>query len=180
MWRRLLHTIAGRLRLKTVFAESDDPGVETPLFERYLLPVRPWGGAAYLHHYLRSDPDRGVHDHPWGWAIAIPLAGGYVEERLTGFDVRGPVTRMIRRRPFLPYVMTGRDFHRLHLVEGRTSWSLFIHGRRMKLWGFLRAWVPFGYGRRTTGYFPYRDEINAGDEWWGAALPGRLQERAAP
>ena len=54
-----------------------------PYLERYyvctLLGVR-----IYLHRFVGSDPDRGVHDHPWAWARSIVLAGWYLEERRTG------------------------------------------------------------------------------------------------
>lgn len=193
MLRRLLHALAAHLRVKVVDSETPDPATgqvdpsrgQTPLFERYLLGRGPAGGAAYLHHYLRSDPDRGLHDHPYPWAIAVPLAGGYVEERMVGFNAMGPVGRRIRRRPFVPYLLTGNAFHRLHVAEGRTSWSLFIHGPRVKLWGFLRPVkaVDWGNPEATAIAFAhrcFRTQVNDGDEWMLDAPRGRAVERAAP
>ena len=78
--RRALYAWAGRLPAVIYDAEvSGTNPARTPLFERYhVFTCRlPWLGEVtlYLHHYLRSDPDRGPHDHPWPWAVALPLAG---------------------------------------------------------------------------------------------------------
>jgi len=78
------------------------------LFERFLMKVIPyqeitddetgevylrrfflWNGKLtpgeykpriYLHHILRSDKDRHLHDHPWDYSSII-LKGGYFETR---------------------------------------------------------------------------------------------------
>ena len=103
MIRRLLHWLAGHLRAKVYEAEvSETNPARKPLFERYLVCRLPGGGAVYLHHYLRADPDRGPHDHPWNWAIALPLAGGYVEERMAGWGFFGPTLKAHARRPGRP------------------------------------------------------------------------------
>jgi hypothetical protein len=140
--RRILHALTGRLLVRIITAEVDGREDGLPLFERYLVAHLPrfgtWGGTfIYLHHYLRSDPDESLHDHPWHWGIAVPLAGGYDEVRLDGFDEAGMRLKTRRRRPGLPYRLTGSDFHRV-MLHGPTSWSLFIHGRLTKRWGFLR------------------------------------------
>lgn len=130
--RHLLSAWSGVLHYKRI-SESD-----VPLFDRFRVLQRPWI-SIYLHHYLRSDPDRGVHDHPWGWAVAVPLCAGYVEHRLRGFSEEGQRIKLIRRWPLLPYFLTGADFHRVVVPDGgRTSWSLFVHGCYCKSWGFLR------------------------------------------
>jgi hypothetical protein len=52
---------------------------------RFILAKTPWGGA-YLHHIIRSDWDRCLHDHPWGfWTLM--LRGGYWEETPATADV---------------------------------------------------------------------------------------------
>src|SRR5260370_32406267 len=88
-WRRFLHHWAGRLPTVIYDAEiSENDPARAPLFERsHVFTARlPLLGEVtlYLHHYLRSDPDRGPHDHPWPWAIALPLAGGYHADRIKG------------------------------------------------------------------------------------------------
>lgn len=91
--------------------------------------------AVFLHEYHRCDAERWLHDHPWSWAIGIPLVGGYTEERLAGFELPGRKTvRHVRR--WRLNVIRCRDFHRIAGVEPGT-WTLFIHGPRVKRWGFL-------------------------------------------
>src|SRR5271167_2887082 len=42
----------------------------------------------YLHHFHRSDMDKGMngygllHNHPWPFSLSLILVGGYDEERL--------------------------------------------------------------------------------------------------
>ena len=50
----------------------------SPAMVRYRLLDTRWGGL-YVHHFLRSDQDRDLHDHPWHFTSLI-LWGGYVEE----------------------------------------------------------------------------------------------------
>lgn len=180
--RRLLHFLSGYLPLRIVSAERDDgrPGTE-PLFERYFLGQM-FGWTLYLHHYLRSDPDRGPHDHPWNWAITLPLCEGYIEERLVGYSAaKGLHLRWIIRLPGLPYRLTGNDFHRVLIPQGhRSSWSLFIHGPRRKSWGFLRlARAGDPPPQISTSYTVQHDEEDS-RRWWEDAAPGRQIERAAP
>lgn len=35
----------------------------------------------YIHLFLASDPDRGIHNHPWTKAWSFILSGWYFEER---------------------------------------------------------------------------------------------------
>lgn len=187
-WRRTLHRWAGRLPTRIIWAErSEDDASAAPLFERgHLFTLRlPLLGevTCYLHHYLRSDPDAGLHDHPWPWAVALPLAGGYREQRLTGLPLGqlGIVTR--RRPPFLPYRLDGHDFHRVVVAAGRTSWSLFFVGRaRAKPWGFLRP-VALAAGPHPCDavyYAAFSNEDGSHIEWWRTAPLGSALDRAAP
>lgn len=189
-WRQLLHWIAGYLPVKIRRCETEeDPRARVPLYERYFVHRLRGGGCAYLHHYLRSDPDRGPHDHPWPWAIAIPLARGYIEERVLGWDPSAGAPKIIRVRrwPFVPRLMNGYDLHRVILPPGETSWSLFIHGSYCKGWGFLRplfATQLYGDGE-TLGQvgWRYRAVRTGADEdpdWWSNAPRGRDVARAAP
>ncbi|OZI82880.1 hypothetical protein CFN58_34970, partial [Pseudomonas avellanae] len=49
----------------------------------------PW--SVRVHHILREDRDRDLHDHPWH-ARTIILQGGYVELRLIMINPHGQVT----------------------------------------------------------------------------------------
>lgn len=98
-----------------------------PYLERYFL-FNFFGLRFYLHRFVASDPDRGLHDHPWPWAISFILVGKYLE------ILRGR-TRIVKWFNFI----TGDRFHRVILEENQEVWSLFIHPNSdVKEWGFLR------------------------------------------
>lgn len=161
MIRRLLYALADRLPCRII---SDDG---TPYLERYFL-FRAAGVQCYLHRFVGSDPDCGLHDHPWRWAASLILAGWYLEER--------------RRKDLTPRrvrwfnLITGDTFHRVVMPDGaRDVWTLFVHGPVVKRWGFLREegragfwwWAPYTYPAGATV---------AGD-WWTTAPKGRDCER---
>jgi hypothetical protein len=176
-WRRFLHRWAGGLPTRIIEHDGE------PLFERSVVfsGCVPFVGhcTVYLHHYLRSDPDRGVHDHPWDWAVSIPLAAGYTEQRLAGVG-RGLAMRFVRRQPLLPYRLTGRDFHRVLLPDRRTSWSLFVTGPNVKGWGFLRAFDLSSGSYALFSFTPHLDDSGSHTKWWRTAPLGRTLDRAAP
>ncbi len=93
----------------------------------------------YLHHILRSDDDRALHDHPW-WNLSIILKAGYLEL----------MPNEIKRRKAGQFVFRrATAAHRLALYIETDSekeipcWSLFITGPRLREWGFLcpKGWV---------------------------------------
>lgn len=98
--------------------------------------------AIRLHHVLRSDTDRFLHDHPC-WNISIVLKGGYWEEMPLDEDVTknvwlGPneATRRKWRGPGSIVFRPADARHRLVLPIGTSSWSIFIVGRKSQSWGF--------------------------------------------
>lgn len=116
--------------------------------------------SVFLHNFVNSDPkEEGLHDHPWKWAISLILCGGYTEVRLglgdpypcsTGHILRQQVE--VRRfvKPWSFNFIRGTDFHRVELEEGKQCWSLFLHAKRLKEWGFLdpitHIYRKFTYG----------------------------------
>ena len=52
-----------------------------PYLERYYL-FSFLGYTFYLHKFVNSDPDRGLHDHPWYKSFSIVLSGSYIEKKL--------------------------------------------------------------------------------------------------
>lgn len=101
--------------------------------ERYWLvkPSRWCPISIRLHHILRSDDDRHLHDHPWSYATII-LRGGYTEVR-EGTKPQG------RRKWYGPGSILFRGwkgFHRLEVPEGQTAWTCFIMGPYKHKWGF--------------------------------------------
>lgn len=150
MFRRFLYWLTDRLPARAIDGHNGELYLERYFLFRFL------GVTAYLHHFVASDPDRGLHDHPWGWSASLVLAGGYREIRREG-------SRFLR--PGRINVIRGHDFHRVILPGGIDAWTLFIHGKRTKGWGFLREgkYHPF-----TTG-----ENDNPAHGWWKLMPNGR-------
>ena len=124
--------ILDRLRNRTI---RDDDG--SPYLTRWYLVrvLRQWLPGVFPHYFHRSDHDRELHNHPWRWAVAIILKGGYYEHR---YDSRTKQTRVRYLPPISVSILTPDIFHRVVLLdEARGSWSLFIAGPRFQEWGFL-------------------------------------------
>lgn len=107
-------------------------------------PERPF--AVFLHKFHRGDDDLELHNHPWTWAIAIVLSGGYREEYRRGSPEGGGSVFFRDCRPLSVNVIHHDTFHRVTLLDTKESesWSLFIAGPREKDWGFWN---------RSTGVF---------------------------
>ncbi len=166
----LLHRITDHLPCRIIDGERGEP-----YLERYYLfgldRIGLAGWHAYLHRFVDSDPDRGLHDHPWGRAVSLVLSGGYDEIRFAdagASDKRLPTaTRHIR--PGRLNRLRGEDYHRIVLRDGRPAWTLFMHGPRVKGWGFLSNGGREGVYRamaRDASEFRHRD-------WWKQAPTGR-------
>lgn len=155
---RLLHRLGARLRCRCITIDG------RPYMERYLV-ARAAGVTVYLHRFLAADGDREVHDHPWRWSLAWALVGGYREERLRHLDPEaGWVSVMRRIGPLRPNLLTARSFHRVVEPEPET-WTLFVHGPRVKQWGFLE---------HSDGRVSYRPAATAaGSDWKRTAPRGR-------
>jgi hypothetical protein len=106
-----------------------------PYLIRYRIVQTPWLGL-YLHHILRSDDDRALHDHPWPF-LSFILRGGYWEHTPIGRAWYPPLS-ILWRCP--------EQLHRLELPETKTAWTLVVRGRRRRAWGFHDngQWRPAG------------------------------------
>ena len=113
----------------------------------------------FLHKFHRGDDDAELHNHPWTWAFALILSGGYIEERRRGaMEGGGPV--FIREvRPFSLNLIHFDTFHRVELLE-KDAWSLFVAGPREGGWSFwnratgkLTPWREFIDRKRDPGAF---------------------------
>lgn len=99
---------------------------------------KPVGPELYLHKICQSDdPARGLHNHPWRWAISLILWRGYREVRLVGPDTQRVTKRLRRFFPLQINFLRGDDYHRVELIDGKPAWTLFLVGPRVKGWGFL-------------------------------------------
>lgn len=117
---------------------------------RYILAGTPWGDVK-VHHILRPDQARDLHDHPWPF-LAVILRGGYTEQRPWLRPDGQPMARhyrtgeglllKIRRRPGHAYFARSTYTHRIDELHG-DCWSLVLSGRRCRAWGFWRSgeWI---------------------------------------
>jgi hypothetical protein len=173
----LLIRLTDRLPCRIIDGEQGEP-----YLERYYLAGL-FGWHAYLHRFVDSDPDRGLHDHPWNRAVSLVLTAGYDELRFAQAPLQDdadascperpfpePPIRTRQVRPWRLNLLRGTDYHRVVLRGGHPAWTLFLHGPRVKGWGFLRA------GRRrvmarSAADFRHRD-------WWLTAPTGRMMRSA--
>lgn len=126
------------------------------LKSRWWLPI-----SIRVHHTLRGDHDRHLHDHP-APSMSLIFISGYDEEmpldqQQSGVaDERGE-TRILRRRPGHLVFRRARDRHRLRMIDGQDCWSLFImFGHKSQAWGFTTA----------AGWVWWREYLN---QWSGVA-----------
>jgi hypothetical protein len=154
---RFLLWLTARLPAREIRGENGEP-----YLERYSL-CGAFGWRAYIHRFRASDPDRGLHDHPWGLSFSLILAGSYRELR------DGAVRRMEAGNI---NTIRGDDFHRILLCRGEEAWTLFLHGPRIKGWGFLRNGEYKLFAHRLDDY-PAR-------HWWKTAPRGHTLRTKSP
>lgn len=113
----------------------------------------PW--SIRVHHIMRPDADRDLHDHPWN-ARTVILRGWYREQRLLAADdplltaaliktaelrenFDGPfqATEYIDRRPGDTAQLKHGEYHRIDEVSPDGVYTLFITSRWKGDWGFL-------------------------------------------
>lgn len=93
----------------------------------------------YLHHFMRSDDDRALHDHPW-WNFSFLLRGQYTEHMIKAGGIHTKRTYHAGNFKF----RTSRTAHRIELTDG-PCWTLFITGPKIREWGFHcpKGWRPW-------------------------------------
>lgn len=178
---RLLFWLTGFLPLRVIDHNYEDGRGRVVYLERYYVGTL-LGLRFYIHRFVGSDPDRGLHDHPWPWAVSLVLSGWYDEWTRRGL-------RKVRWFNFI----TGDTFHRVVLpvtrlghdgFETAEAWTFFFHPvGHQKEWGFLRdldedqnesgakLYIPFDYSKTTS-------EHSSG--WWTRVPKGREHPRRAP
>lgn len=114
-------------------------GEHDPYLWRWFIIPRNRFFNIYLHHFMRSDDDRALHDHPW-WNVSIILTGGYVEHTIAA----GGINKRVRYDAGAIKARRARYAHRVELTTG-PCWTLFITGPRLREWGFHcpKRWVPW-------------------------------------
>jgi len=98
----------------------------------------------YLHKIVRSDDDRALHDHPW-FSFSFLLRGSYREILQD---------KSVIRRPGKLCWRTAKTLHRIEIINGPV-WSLFITGRKKRIWGFQDT---------DNGWIAHYDYFGVGDE----------------
>ena len=117
-------------------------GHDDPYMQRWwVIPRNPIFNI-YLHHFMRSDEDRALHDHPW-INLSIILEGEYTEHTIDA----GGVCHAVIRKAGQWKLRGARSAHRIELHNG-PCWTLFITGPKIRTWGFhcpqgWRRWQDF-------------------------------------
>lgn len=166
MIRRILFWLAGYLPCRLISRDG------APYLERYFV-CQVFGLTVYLHRFVDADGDEEVHNHPWN-AMALCLAGGYVEERMRALCIwEGWVSRFRVIFPGRPNFIGANDFHRIQGTKPET-WTLFVHGRVRIGWGFLKI-TDIDDGRFVMFHQPF--PLISGQKWWLEASKGRAVGR---
>lgn len=101
----------------------------SPPEPRWWMPK--WVGRILVHHFVRSDADRELHDHPWPF-FSLILRHGYIEETEAGLTYIRP-WRIIYR--------PANWRHRVHVQPGKTPWTIIFTGHKERTWFFWRDGV---------------------------------------
>jgi hypothetical protein len=137
-------------------------GADAPYLRRWHVLPRNRIFNLYLHHFLRDDDDRALHDHPWAWCSYV-LAGGYYEHTIAAGGIHhrrwrpagsvrisGP--RRAHRIELHKHPQHALDFYAVMGERGRdrlppvTCFTLFATGPTVRNWGFhcpARGWVAW-------------------------------------
>ena len=166
---RFLYRFCGNLRCRIINGNQGEP-----YLERYHLFRLPGGGGVYIHRFIDSDPDRGLHDHPWKAAASLILSGSYRELRLEQTDGKKRVAERILHAGKLNR-LNGDDFHRIVLHDTKPVWTLFAHTGKYKDWGFLRI-----HDNGESEYTAHDAVTRENDHrlWWKTAPKGKYAARA--
>jgi len=125
MIESFLEKLTDKLPVRRIDGFKDEPYLE----RAFLFSV--FGLTAYIHRFVASDPDRGMHDHPFLFSLSFVLSGYYIEKYICKYKIAD------RKIKWFNWIPTHR-FHRIIKPEEykKPIWTLFIHGPRIKSWGF--------------------------------------------
>lgn len=140
----------------------DDDG--RPFLYRYhLFALTNDGPGMCIHRFVKSDPDRGYHDHPWKRSMSFILSGGY-EERVLNLTDRKSYQTYQRNRFTFNYLKGENNFHRVMLEEGKDAWTIFMFAKRNKTWGMID--LDGNYNSMSTKV------MDTDGGWWNTAGTG--------
>lgn len=97
-----------------------------------------WLPSVRIHHILRADTARDLHDHPWN-ARTIILKGRYVERRKVGMYsmLNEPITETFAREPGSTATINFGEYHSIDAVSDGGVYTMFFTWKYMGSWGFL-------------------------------------------
>lgn len=141
---------------------------DPPYLKRWFVIPRNRVANVYLHHFLRDDDDRALHDHPWSnISLIFGEYGEVVFKQPPEEGVPLPPTTLIVRRRWSVTRRKAEQAHRIVLPRSTETdkpipcWSLFLTGRNKRSWGF---WCPEGrwihWRKFTAG--PRGETVGAG------------------
>lgn len=163
--RWLIITITNYLPVKVI---RDDKGV--PFLYRYhLFAFGNDGPGLCIHNFVKSDPDRGYHDHPWKKALSFILCGEYneriLDQNITDQNkINENYITLQRKRWTFNYLKGENVFHRVMVDEDKDVWTLFMFQKRSKTWGMVSL---------DGKYKPMSTTINDQDGgWWRFVMKG--------
>jgi len=112
--------------------------------------------ALFLHKFHISDEVRALHDHPWSF-LSLILWRGYYEHTPKGKKRIYPGMILWRPAEWLHRVelLECSDSHPEHfLPRGLPAWTLVLHLRRRRTWGFDEpgeGWIPWRQWHKSKG-----------------------------
>ncbi len=99
-----------------------------------------WPWSIRIHHILREDLDRHLHDHPWN-ARTIILRGWYAERRIAIPTLEHPnwggTLKTVFRNQGDTATINYGEYHTISVVPSGGVWTMFITGPYQGTWGFL-------------------------------------------
>lgn len=151
--------------------------VDNPYMHRWWIIPRNKYFNIYLHHFLRSDEDRALHDHPW-WNLSLLLKGRYIEHmpKYPKAWVSQGNREVIKkvRYPGMPIFRNAKSVHRIELFKDgsynplrvpalgeKATWTLFLTGPVIRDWGF---WCPKGwvFWKKFVATYEGGNDVGAG------------------
>lgn len=129
----------------SIFRQGPPPkGTRWYLYKHHLgdymhrwIFLTPWG-TLRIHHILRSDEDRHMHDHPFDFTSFL-LKGSYTEvTKDSVHPLSGDRYKLWPRFSLIKKV--AEDAHRLILSD--SVWTFVVGGPKRRAWGF---WTETGW-----------------------------------
>lgn len=133
--------------------EHRDIAIEDKLYlRRWYISGRGTGKQVFLHHIVRPDGGRELHDHPWNFTTRI-LSGGYYEQVLDTnsggvcsingqWHIGGDrVSHAAEYTHRIDKVLDG-TYTLVTAAGARREWGFYVNQRRRDGWTSALAWIP--------------------------------------